>query len=380
MVEQGPIRPPSEFTSLLIRVTRHCPWNACAFCSLYKNERFERRSEDEIIAEIEHLADVARRLKELVAPPVTAGRPEPLAYLDLTMGRQVNAEERRVALWLSRGGARVFLQDADSLILPSRRLLPVLACIQRCFPSVRRITTYARSRTLFARSEDDLRQLQQSGLTRVHVGIESGSDAVLSLMMKGCRAEHHVEGCRRAIRAGLEVTGYVMPGLGGLALHEAHTRDTARVLEAIRPQHIRVRTLWVDRGSALAHMRDDGRFQMPEEDVMLEEIRHWVNELRNVDSHLVSDHDRNLLPRLSGHLIHDHQPLMRTIQAVLSLTQPQRNAFIVARRTGRVATLEEFLDNALLQQSCIREAESLLTLGNGSLVKGMAAGLRDRSI
>ena len=35
--EIGPIRPPSEAQSLLIRVTRGCHWNKCKFCGLYKN-------------------------------------------------------------------------------------------------------------------------------------------------------------------------------------------------------------------------------------------------------------------------------------------------------------------------------------------------------
>jgi radical SAM superfamily enzyme YgiQ (UPF0313 family) len=40
--EQGPIRPPSEAASLLIRVTRNCPWNRCTFCPVYKGSRFSR--------------------------------------------------------------------------------------------------------------------------------------------------------------------------------------------------------------------------------------------------------------------------------------------------------------------------------------------------
>ena len=35
--EQGPILPPSEAESLLIRLTRNCPWNKCLFCPVYKS-------------------------------------------------------------------------------------------------------------------------------------------------------------------------------------------------------------------------------------------------------------------------------------------------------------------------------------------------------
>ena len=39
-IEIGPIRPPSESNSLLIRVTRGCHWNKCYFCGLYKSMQF----------------------------------------------------------------------------------------------------------------------------------------------------------------------------------------------------------------------------------------------------------------------------------------------------------------------------------------------------
>jgi len=52
--EVGVYRPPSEggSFSLLLRITRNCPWNRCAFCNMYKTEKFEvspihqRRSDD----------------------------------------------------------------------------------------------------------------------------------------------------------------------------------------------------------------------------------------------------------------------------------------------------------------------------------------------
>ncbi len=46
--EQGPIRPPSEATSLLLRLTRNCPWNRCEFCHTYKEEKFSLRTVEEV--------------------------------------------------------------------------------------------------------------------------------------------------------------------------------------------------------------------------------------------------------------------------------------------------------------------------------------------
>lgn len=61
--EQGPIRPPSEAGSLLIRLTRNCPWNRCLFCPIYKNEKFSRRSVDEIKSDISAMAEAAKQIR-----------------------------------------------------------------------------------------------------------------------------------------------------------------------------------------------------------------------------------------------------------------------------------------------------------------------------
>ena len=51
--EQGPIRPPSEAGSLLVRVSRNCPWNRCAFCPVYKGTKFSLRGVEEVLADLD---------------------------------------------------------------------------------------------------------------------------------------------------------------------------------------------------------------------------------------------------------------------------------------------------------------------------------------
>lgn len=57
-IEIGPIRPPSESESLLIRVTRGCHWNKCYFCGLYKSMKFSMRPLEEIITDIKRQAEM----------------------------------------------------------------------------------------------------------------------------------------------------------------------------------------------------------------------------------------------------------------------------------------------------------------------------------
>lgn len=378
--ELGPIRPPSEATSLLLRVTRNCPWNKCAFCAVYKGTSFSRRDEETLLAEIDLLADAARRVRERAAARSVGAEVTARDLLRMVNDPASSDEERRVALWLNRGAKNVFLQDADSLVRPARTLVPILRRLKERFPTVERVTTYARSRTLYARSQQQLATLREAGLTRIHVGVESGSDEVLQLISKGCRGEHHVEGCRRAVDAGFEVCCYVMPGLGGRALSEVHARETAAVLRAIDPHHVRLRTLWIDPGSPLEEMRNAGEFEMMEEHEIVGEIRAMLRGLEGASGRLVSDHDRNLLPDLEGHLTDDAGAMDQACARFLDLDETTRDAFVVARRSGYFRSLDFFLADAQAVGTFAPMAAKFKKLGEGSLLAGMERGLRQRRI
>jgi len=62
--EQGPIRPPSEARSLLIRATRNCPWNHCEFCPVYKGSKFSLRTVEEVKADIETIKEMVDMVRE----------------------------------------------------------------------------------------------------------------------------------------------------------------------------------------------------------------------------------------------------------------------------------------------------------------------------
>jgi biotin synthase-like enzyme len=375
--ELGPIRPPSEATSLLLRVTRNCPWNKCAFCPVYKRTKFSRRDEQELIDEIDLLVEAAEKVR---ARAGAGGSVTGRDVLDVVHDPTSSDEERRVALWLSRGGEHVFLQDADSLIVRPHRILPVIEHLTRSFPSINRVTTYARTRTLAKRTPEQLAQLRAAGLTRIHVGLESGSDAVLELVAKGCRAEHHLVGCGRVKQAGFELCCYVMPGLGGRALSAEHARETARVLAEIDPHHVRLRTLWIDPGAPLQEERRAGRFQVLEEDEIVAEIQAMLRGLRGATGRVISDHDRNLLMELEGHLTDDAEHLDQICQRFLDLSTEQRDAFVIARRSGHFRGLESFLGDPRAVQTFGVVAARIRQRGDGSLLRGMELELGPRSI
>ena len=63
--ELGPIRPPSEAYSLLIRTTINCPWNRCKFCPIYKKEKFQLRSVEAIKQDIKTAKTIQDKIREI---------------------------------------------------------------------------------------------------------------------------------------------------------------------------------------------------------------------------------------------------------------------------------------------------------------------------
>jgi hypothetical protein len=351
--EQGPIRPPSEAHSLLLRISRNCPWNRCTFCPVYKGRRFSLRSVEDVCRDIDavagHLALLRRRLDatgELSQDTLQA------LHDGLPAGQR--DAFRAAAHWLAGGLQSVFLQDADGLVTGPARLGAILAHLRRTFPWPFRITAYSRSRTVLRFTVEELATLREAGLARLHTGLESGCDAVLERVCKGATRQQHIEAGRRVIEAGLELSEYVMPGLGGRELSERHARDSASALNAIGPHFIRLRTLAIPPGSPLYEEWRIGRFQPCSSVEIARELRLFLQTLQLKGGRLVSDHALNLFEDLTGQLPHDLPRLTAMVQAFLDLPDEQRCLYLVGRRGGLLRGLAD------LQNPTRREAAQSL--------------------
>jgi hypothetical protein len=348
--EQGPIRPPSEAHSLLVRVTRNCGWNRCAFCPVYKGAKFSLRQAEEIEADVDAMAAAAAVMGEIGA-------------VEALHRGLVPQEACQVALFLRDGGRTVFLQDADPMALKPDKLAEVIVRVRERFPEVERVTTYGRGATLARRAAEQLRLVREAGLTRVHVGLESGSDEVLRRMDKGCTAEQYVEAGRNVLEAGLERCLYVRPGLGGrgeaaAAQHVAGTADVVRRVAAHgTPENrlvVRLRTAAVAAGTPLAEAARDGRFALPDDVEVAREQRALLVALGDAQLRLVSDHALNLLPEIEGVLPGDGDRLVGVIDEFLALPPRERAEFVLGRRLGIYYSLASRLDpqrRAVLESS-----------------------------
>lgn len=295
MFEQGVIRPPNEANSLLVRVTRNCPWNQCHICPAFKGMKFSRRDVDEIKKDID------------------------------TMWRVYEAEREFFQ--------SAFLQDADSLSLPTDDLVEVIEYIKKRFPSISRFTTYARAKTMKRRSEVDYQRLKSAGLSRIHSGMESGSQEVLDLIKKGTTTDDIIEGGQKVVDSGISLSEYIMPGVGGLTLSESHAKETARILNIIQPDFIRVRSFALHPQSPMKRLAEQGLYTLMTDEEIIREIRLMLVHLKEIPSRLRSgDFSLNLLPGVDGYLDRDKVNMLAEIDRYLALTPDQKKVFSLLNR------------------------------------------------
>ncbi|MCU0722105.1 MAG: radical SAM protein [Planctomycetes bacterium] len=338
--EVGPIRPPSEAGSLLLRLTRNCPWNRCAFCHTYRGEKYGRRPPAEVLRDVAAAKAAAGELQSLSWEAGEGGELGAATIARLRERFPFSEAHAVVANFLLHGGRTAFLQDADPLAGPPEDTVAILRALRAAFPSLERVTTYCRSKTSARLGPATFRSLKEAGLDRVHTGMESGSDAVLELARKGATAEDHARGGLAVKEGGLELSEYWMPGLGGKALSAEHSRASAELVNRVRPDFVRLRTLAVVGAADLWAEVEARRFERLGDDEAVREIRDFVARIE-APVRLESDHVLNLLEELRGDLPGERDRLLGLCDAYLALPEPERVLFRIGRRLGAFRRLSD---------------------------------------
>lgn len=285
-----PFRPPNEAVSGLIRVTRGCPWNRCAFCAMYKDLAYEVKP----LAEIK---DDTRKARNLYGAIDT-----------------------------------IFLGDSDNLA--HNDLAEITAYIRDVFPEVRRITTYARAKTIKRRKLEYLKNVHRAGLNRLHLGLESGDADVLEKLNKGTTPEDMILGGQKAKKAGFEVSFYVLIGVGGTERWKEHALHSARVLNAARPDYIRLRTLTIQYDTPLDESLRRGEFELTPPLIRLREVKLFLENLVLDNCFLASDHLTNYLWEgkdviyrgITGDLPQEKARMLETLERAISLVKKSPEA------------------------------------------------------
>ncbi len=358
--EIGPIRPPNEAYSLLVRFTRNCPWNQCEFCHTYKSRRFEKRSITEIKRDIDTITSIAEDISSFSWKQGQGGKITDSLIEEIFSNPNYNECYKTVAVWLYFGGKNVFIQDANSLAMNPGTLVEGLTYLKEAFPSIERVTSYARARTIAKRlSVDDLTAMREAGLTRLHLGLESGSDFLLQYVRKGVTKEEQIEAGRKVKEAGIELSEYVVLGLGGQKWWHEHVVETADTLNHIGPHFIRFRSLKVLKNMPLYEKLVSGDFTMETDEELLREERMLIERLEGIESYIKSDHILNLLEDVEGKLPEDKVKMLGVIDDFLALSTEQKLVFRFGRRSGIYRSIEELQDELTYYRikKAIREIE-----------------------
>jgi radical SAM superfamily enzyme YgiQ (UPF0313 family) len=271
-------RPPSEAGSLLIQCTIGCPHNKCTFCPMYKGTAFRIRP----------VADI----KE-----------------DLRQARQHYGD----------GVETIFLPDGNTILMKTDQLVDILRYAHELFPHLRRITSYGSARFIALKTAAELELLRKAGLTRIHSGMESGDGVVLARIQKGATAAQIIDAGRKIKAAGMELSEYVLIGIGGRQRSSEHATASAAVLNAIDPDFIRLRTYIPIPGTPLYDEYRRGEFGLLSPHEALRETALFIENLA-VTSLLYSDHASNFA-YINGRLPDDKPAMLAAVAELLQMPE-----------------------------------------------------------
>jgi hypothetical protein len=305
------------------------------------------RSAAEIKQDIRTARVIQDKIKALAGKPGGGGSLRETAAM--VCNNPPNNAYRNVALWLYAGGKSAFLQDADTLIMKTAGLVEVIKFLKETFPGIDRVTSYARSKTAAKKSAAELVELHAAGLSRLHIGLESGYDPALQLLDKGVTAADHIKGGKNVVASGISLCEYVMLGAGGRRMWREHALATARVLNEINPGFIRFRTLTVHDRMPLHNDVTSGDFVRSTDEEIVAEEKLLIENL-DCRASVASDHIINLLAEVEGKLPADKEKMLAVISRFQALSPEEKANFKLGRRLGIYSRLDDLNDAHLREE------------------------------
>ena len=273
---EGPIyRPPSEANSLIVQATIGCPHNKCTFCMVYKNGPNFR------IRPIQEIKEDLLWAKNNIKTPIHT----------------------------------IFFPSGNTIIMKTSDLIDILNYTTELFPTIKRITVYGSSQYIVRKGIEDMKKIAEAGLSRIHVGLESGDDTILKQVRKGTTAAEQIKAGLITKQAGIQLSEYVVLGIGGKARTTEHIKETIHVLNAINPHYIRIRTFLPKINTPILEDIKSGKFQILSPHETLKELYSLLQGLE-VTSQLVSDHYTNYIP-VQGLLPKDKTKMLKEVKQAL---------------------------------------------------------------
>ena len=311
-MELGPIRPPSEAESLMLRVTRGCHWNKCYFCDLYKKYKFSRRRYEEIEEDLKKAADSE----------------------------------------YAQNYTTCFLQDGDAFVLQTEFLMQILEGIHKYLPNIKHVTTYARADSIARKSVSELRELKTAGIEHLYCGMETGSDLILRKINTGFDAATIIISGTKAKEAGMVLSEFTLFGIGGKELAEENAVETAKVLNVIKPDFVRVHATGIKLSSEMWNYVKNKELTLQSEEEIVSEQKIMLELLADdMDCIYMNEHIVNLLLEVRGNIRTDKQNMLETINTYLQLPKQEQELFNLGRRLNIMFFLADLNNRAKRKQT-----------------------------
>ena len=270
-------RPPSEAYSLIVQATLGCTHNKCTFCSMYKEKTFRVRSTEDIIEDFR----IGRERYKLVN--------------------------------------RIFIADGDALVIKTEELVKILEYIKANFPECERIGIYGSPKAILTKTKEELELLKDIGLGIVYLGVESGSEKILKAINKGVTREEMVQAGRRVVESGINLSITLISGLGGRIDSLEHAKESAKIINEIKPQFVGLLTLIVEEGVPLYDDVKSGKFSLLTPKEILLETKEMVKDI-NVDKCVFRSNHASNYVSLKGTLAKDKDLILAQIDEGLQLS------------------------------------------------------------
>lgn len=277
-------RPPSEWKSLLIQVTIGCSNNKCTYCDMYRSKTYSERSFDAIAKDI----DIAHK-----------------HYQKIGMMPQ-----------------KIFLCDGDALGAPQELLLKVLDKIDSVFPKIRRIGIYATAENILDKSDEQLKQLAVKKLSIAYLGLESGDDKILHMIVKGNTAKEMLDASLKIKKNNWQLSTIAMLGVGGKKYSKQHIENTAKILGVTSPDFFSFLTTFSVLGTPYHTMLQRGLIEpLTSKELLTEmyEILKNTNYDENKRIIFRANHVSNQHP-LGGNLPNDLEKILAQIKVWIDQT------------------------------------------------------------
>ena len=273
--EQPVFRPPSEGKSFLVQVTIGCSNNMCTYCDMYRSKKYRERSFLEIKNDL---------LKSF-------------EYFS-TMGQLPK---------------RIFLCDGDALAASMDLLVPTLELINKLFPDLERIGIYATAQNMLDKTEEELQRLVSLKLNMAYLGLESGSDTILKMIVKKNTRADMIMGSKKLIQSGFKLSVIAMLGIGGERYSSEHIIDTASIINEISPHYFSFLTTMAIPGTPYHKMLERGLIKPLTSKKLLIEMRDILDQINpSRDILFRANHVSNQYP-LGGTLSKDRKTLVKTV-------------------------------------------------------------------